>query len=88
MVIIMVCLGSLGILTAAIAARFVELNVEAKLGERRIKMRDHTIVCSADEGLSEIVREFNESELEVVLVDTEDHKTPMRVTLLLRGSVR
>jgi hypothetical protein len=88
MVIIMVGLGSLGILTAAIAARFVELNVETKLGERRIKMRDHLIVCSTDEGMSEIVREFNESELEVVLVDAVDHKAPIRAALLLRRSVR
>ncbi len=85
MVIILVGLGSLGVLTAAIAARFVELNVATKLGERRIKMRDHIIVCNVDEGLSEIVREFNESGLDVVLVDTEDPKTPNANYTFVKG---
>ena len=55
MVIMVFGIGSLGVFTASIAANLVEMNVAAKIGERRIRMKDHIIVCNHDEGFSEIV---------------------------------
>ncbi len=63
---------SLGILTASIAANLVTRNLAARLGERRIKMKDHVIVCNNDEGLNDILLEFEENGIESVLVDRED----------------
>ncbi|MCL5789700.1 MAG: ion channel [Candidatus Thermoplasmatota archaeon] len=74
MFIMLVGIGSLGILTASIGANLVEMNLASKLGERRIKMKDHVIVCNSDEGLREVVREITGNGMEVVLVDEQDPK--------------
>lgn len=74
MFIMLVGIGSLGILTASIGANLVEMNVAAKLGERRIRMKEHVIICNSDEGLSELISEINSNGMEVVLVDLEDPK--------------
>ena len=86
MVIMVFGIGSLGVFTASIAANLVEMNVAAKLGERRIRMKDHIIVCNYDEGFSEIVGELNESGKEVVLVDREDPKQSKNVYTFVKGS--
>ncbi|MGC8617449.1 MAG: potassium channel family protein [Thermoplasmata archaeon] len=74
MFIMLVGIGSLGILTASIGANLVEMNLAAKLGERRIRMKEHVIICNSDEGLTELIGEINNSGMDVVLVDLEDPK--------------
>ena len=74
MFIMLVGIGSLGILTASIGANLVEMNVAAKLGERRIRMKEHVIICNSVEGLTELIEEINNNGMGVVLVDSEDPK--------------
>ncbi len=74
MFIMLVGIGSLGILTASIGANLVEMNLAAKLGERRIRMKEHVILCNYDDGVGELVRRVNESGMDVVLVDSDDPK--------------
>lgn len=79
-------IGSLGIFTASVAANLVELNVAEKLGEVRIKMKDHVIVCNTDERLSDLIGELNESGVEVVVMDSEDPKMTKGDYTFVKGS--
>ena len=84
-VVMLVGIGALGAFTASLAANMVDANIAARLGERRINMKDHIIVCSADEGIADIVSEFNENAFEVVLLDNEDPKPVKGTYSFVRG---
>jgi len=65
-------IGSLGYFTASLAANLMDAKLAKKLGEVKLKMKDHVIVINSDENLSYIIKELNASNYEVALIGDSD----------------
>ncbi len=67
-------IGSLGYFTASLAANLMDAKLARKLGEAKLKMKDHVIIINAGENLSYIIKELNDNNLEVALIAESDPK--------------
>ncbi len=65
-------IGSLGYFTASLAANLMDVKFAKKLGEVKLKMKDHVIIINLDENLSYIIKELNESNYDVALIADSD----------------
>lgn len=85
-VVMLAGIGSLGFFLASITANMMDFRLASKLGEVRIKMKNHVIICNVDERIRDIVKEITENGMDVIILSTEDPKLEGLPYSFVKGS--
>ncbi|MEM0135354.1 MAG: potassium channel family protein [Thermoplasmatales archaeon] len=85
-VVMLLGIGSLGVLLASIGANLVDLSIRKRLGEVRIRMKDHVIICNLAEGLDDLVLNLNREEMDIAILADTDPKISKGKYAYVHGS--
>jgi voltage-gated potassium channel len=85
MIIMFAGIGMLGFFTAGIASELIEYSLNRQSGRRRVKMKNHVVLCNWNPIAEEIVQEILDEEAELVILALLD-KNPIDKTDFVNGT--
>ena len=86
MVVMILGIGSIGLFTASLATVFVDSRISRKLGEVRLRMKEHIIVCNFDSIASETIRRIAEDGNEIAILSNEPVSFQHENVFYIKGS--
>ncbi|MGC8505408.1 MAG: potassium channel family protein [Thermoplasmata archaeon] len=86
MVVMILGIGSIGLFTASLATVFVDSRISRKLGEVRLRMKEHIIVCNFDSISSETIRRIAEQGNEIAILSNEPVSFQHENVFYIKGS--
>jgi voltage-gated potassium channel len=85
MIIMFAGIGMLGFFTAGIASELIEYTLTRQSGKRRVKMKNHVVLCNWNPIAEEIVKEILDEDAELVILALLD-KNPTNNTEFVHGT--